>query len=211
MGADVPAEASLPRIGVGAGAAPARPSTPQPSQIRQSSQPRSRGRTRRRPRPAARAPVPRSRLIAAAAAAVAAVVAGGIGFALGDGPTGRPPASAVGPQGPRGPHPGGRTIEGRGILPSVTGRAVLDSKAWGTEIDLTLAGMQRAVGAGVRCRLVVVSAAGARDAAGTWAVPAVSPTPAGEHFVLPTAVSLSEIIQLLVVTADGTEVLAVDV
>jgi hypothetical protein len=135
------------------------------------------------------------------------VAVGGIGFAVGDG-LDDSPVAAPAPETVAHP-PGTRTVAGRGVVGSVTGNAVLVPKAWGTSIELTVAGTQHAVGPGVQCRLVVVSTTGVRDSVGTWVVPTTSPTKTGEHLTVPTSVRLNELAQLLVVTEDGDEVLVV--
>jgi hypothetical protein len=167
-----------------------------------------------------RALLPRRRLFAVAAAAAGLASAGGAALVVsrsGAEPT--PPAAAVtAPAGPAAPGshgpappPGGRVVEGRNAKAAVTGRAELAPAAWGTDIQFTVAGMQRAARPGLRCALVAVSTTGETDTAGSWAVPAHSQTPAGERFDASTAIPLSRLSKLLVVTADGLVLLSIAV
>jgi hypothetical protein len=50
---------------------------------------------------------------------------------------------------------------------SVKGYVVLHRKAWGTEVELHLAGVPK----GSHCRLLVIARDGRRDALGSWYVP----------------------------------------
>jgi anti-sigma factor RsiW len=149
--------------------------------------------------------MPRRRLFTFAAAAAGLASATGVGFALGQGadgtaPDAAPPVAA-----------GTRTVESRDSTTNITAQAVLTPAPWGTGIQLTVAGTQQTVAAGVHCTLFAVSRTGKTDTAGSWAVPARSPTPAGERIRASTAIPLQELSALRVATVDGQELLTVPV
>ncbi|WP_239396579.1 zf-HC2 domain-containing protein [Frankia sp. CiP3] len=151
--------------------------------------------------------LPRRLLFAVAAAAATGVAtAGAVGFAMGNSNSAAPvPVAAPTPS------VGVRTVEGSDTKTAVTGRAVLTPAVWGTGIQLTVAGTQRAVAAGERCRLVAVSHKGIQDIAGTWVVPPHSPTPAGERISGAVGIPIEHIATLMIITPDGQEILAVPV
>jgi hypothetical protein len=154
--------------------------------------------------------VPRRRLFAVAAvAAVAACLAaaGAVGFTMGREGSREGGPMVAAPASPAGTH----IAEGRDSTATVTGRAELTPAAWGTAIQITVAGTQQVVDAGVRCTLLAVSRTGESEPAGSWTVPERSPTPAGERIPAATAIPLRDLSKLLVVTSDGRELLAVSV
>jgi hypothetical protein len=154
-----------------------------------------------------RSRLPRRRLFAVAAAVAGLAGAGGAALVVGR--SGAEPASPGAAATAPPPAAGGRVVEGRNAKTAVTGRAELAPAVWGTDIQFTVAGMQRAATPGVRCALVAVSTTGDTDTAGSWTVPARAQTPAGERFDASTAIPLSRLSKLLVVTADGVVLLSI--
>ncbi|MEU8345958.1 Putative zinc-finger [Actinomadura meyerae] len=103
-----------------------------------------------------------------AAAACLLLVVGGLfgGFVLpmgrGGGDTAQPPPSAT-----ASPAPAAERISAANAKGDVKGYVVLRRKAWGTEVELHLAGVPK----GSHCRLQVIARDGRRDALGSWYVP----------------------------------------
>jgi hypothetical protein len=106
-----------------------------------------------------------------AAAACLLLIAGGLFGGLlfpsrtggTDGPDAKPPPSASSSA----PVVAGERITAEDPRSSVKGYVVLHRKAWGTEVELHLAGVPK----GSHCRLLVIARDGRRDALGSWYVP----------------------------------------
>ncbi|MCQ0008403.1 zf-HC2 domain-containing protein [Actinomadura madurae] len=109
----------------------------------------------------------RARWVPLAAAAclvlVVGVLAGALLFPSRDGGTVAAPPSAT----PTGSAVQGERINAADPKTNIKGYVLLHRKAWGTEVELHLAGVPK----GSHCRLLVIARDGRRDALGSWYVP----------------------------------------
>ncbi len=147
---------------------------------------------------------PRRRLFAVAAVITGLATAGGVGFVEGG-------SGTATPTGMPSPPNGTRTVDGWDKETDVMGTAVLTPAGWGTGIQLTISGTQEAAAPGTGCILLAISSVGTTGKAASWAIPASSPTPAGERIGGSTAIPLHQLSMLLVVTDYGQPLLAVPV
>ncbi|WP_406283948.1 anti-sigma factor family protein [Embleya sp. NBC_00896] len=157
----------------------------------------------------------RLRHVAVAAAAVLVVLAGALGWALGDaggdGTTAAPPASTAPPQpspsttAPASPPPGGRTVRASDPRSGAGAELRYAATAWGSSVDLTLSGIRP----GTRCQLDVYGTKGRVETASSWQVPAGGYGPADE-IRGGTSIPVGEITRFAVrIVGDGEELLEI--
>jgi RNA polymerase sigma-70 factor (ECF subfamily) len=130
-----------------------------------------------------------ARPIAAAAVAVLVALAGA--FTAG---------RATAPESPIVQAAGGQTVAGGGVGGADLRATITPSGQW-VRLVATASGFPR----GQRCRLVVVTADGRREIAGSWTVPPAGEPPGGVVFAGSAAVPLSQVRAVAVDTDSGQE------
>ncbi|MYW05402.1 hypothetical protein GT354_45450, partial [Streptomyces sp. SID3343] len=155
------------------------------------------------------------RIVLAAAAAVLVVLAGTIGWSVGDSSDGGDRADAPAPSlapvrtpsGTAGFDPAaGRTARGSDPRSGIGAEVRYAASEWGSNVDLTVSGIQP----GTRCRLDVYGSRGRVETASSWVVPPAG-YPAGEQLRGTTGISVGEITGFSVKTvADDTKLLEIE-
>jgi len=141
------------------------------------------------------------------AAAAALVIATGAGMGLvsrDDG--GRPQARAsVTVTAPPPPPQAGRTLAGSDPVTGVRAQINLQSKRWGTALDMRVGGAPR----GTECRVFVVDKEGHSDIAGTWEVPYVARREGSAQYFGSSMIATDQIASIEVRTLEGERLLRV--
>ncbi len=151
----------------------------------------------------------RMRLVSAAAAAVFVVLAGALGWSLGDSSgtdrAGAPaPSSTSAPTPPPEP-PAGRTVRASDPRSGVGAELRYSASAWGSNVDLTVSG----INPGTRCQLDVYGGKGRVETASSWVVPPAG-YESGERMRGTTGIPVDEITRFAVNTVgDGTQLLEI--
>ncbi|MDN3359948.1 zf-HC2 domain-containing protein [Actinomadura sp. DC4] len=141
-------------------------------------------------------------LIAAAAALVVATGAG-MGLVTGDDDGGRPVARSSATSAPP---QAGRNLVGKDPVTGVQAQINLQSKRWGTALDMHVSGTPR----GAHCRVFVVDKDGRSDIAGSWEVPYAAREGSAEYFGS-SMIAADQVASIEVRTLDGERLLRVPV
>jgi hypothetical protein len=101
---------------------------------------------------------------------------------------------------------GARTVQGTGVGGASLRATIAPSGQW-VRLAVTASGFPR----GARCRLVVVTADGQREQAGSWTVPAAGGPEGGVSVSGSAAVPMSQVRAVVVETDAGQELMYVQV
>jgi hypothetical protein len=145
------------------------------------------------------------------AAAAALVIATGTGTGLltrddGGRPVARTSASAS-PAPPSPPPEAGRTLVGQDPVTGVRAQINIQSKRWGTALDMRVSGAPR----GTHCRVVLVDKEGRSDIAGSWEVPYAARRGVSAQYFGSSMFAVDEVASIEVRTLDGKRLLRLPV
>lgn len=140
------------------------------------------------------------------AAAAAWVIATGVGMGLVSRDDGRPAPRASATASPQRPPQAARLLTGQDPVTGVRAQVSLQSKRWGTAVDMRLSGVPR----GSHCRMVVVDKGGRSDVAGAWAVPYAAREGSAEYLGS-SMIASDQVASIEVRTADGERLLRIPV
>lgn len=143
-------------------------------------------------------------LLIAAAAALVIATGAGMGLVTRDG--GRPVARTSATTSPAPPPPlAGRTLVGQDPVTGVRAQINLQSKRWGTALDMRVSGAPR----GTHCRVVVVDKNGRSDIAGSWEVPYAARREGSAQYFGSSMIATDQVASIEVRTLDGQRLLRV--
>jgi hypothetical protein len=148
-------------------------------------------------------------LLIAAAAALVIATGAGMGLVTRDGDGGRPLArastTAPAPTPTPSPPQAGRTLVAQDPVTGVRAQINLQSKRWGTALDMRVSGAPR----GTHCRVVVVDKKGRSDIAGSWEVPYAARREGSAQYFGSSMIAADQVASIEVRTLDGERLLRV--
>lgn len=141
-------------------------------------------------------------LLIAAAAALVIATGAGMGLVTRDGgrPVARTSASALPP-----PPQAGRTLVGQDPVTGVRAQFNLQSKRWGTALDMRVSGAPQ----GTHCRVIVVDKNGRSDIVGSWEVPYAARREGSAQYFGSSMIATDQVASIEVRTLEGQRLLRV--